>query len=72
MHYKWQILAAVPARLAHSAFTLAQPFLVQRVLDYTAAPPTESDKNTGYGLIAAYALVYIGIAVCHPTLKLGR
>ncbi|EJP64343.1 ABC transporter [Beauveria bassiana ARSEF 2860] len=70
MHYKWQILAAVPARLAHAAFTLSQPFLVQRVLDYTNKPPTESDKNTGYGLIAAYALAYIGIAVAYAVYEL--
>lgn len=72
MHYKWQILAAMPARLAYAAFTLSQPFLVQRVLDYTAAPPSESDKNTAYGLIAAYALAYIGIAVSSPLVKLPR
>ncbi len=72
MHYKWQILAAMPARLAYSAFTLSQPFLVQRVLDYTAAPPSESDKNTAYGLIAAYALAYIGIAVCYAPVNLAR
>ncbi|TQV93497.1 ABC multidrug transporter [Cordyceps javanica] len=70
MHYKWQILAAMPARLAYSAFTIAQPFLVQRVLDYVAAPPAESDKNTGYGLIAAYALVYIGIAISYAVYEL--
>ncbi|OAA72237.1 ABC transporter, transmembrane region, type 1 [Cordyceps fumosorosea ARSEF 2679] len=69
-HYKWHILAAMPARLAYLAFTLAQPFLVQRVLDYVAAPPTESDKNTGYGLIAAYALVYIGIAISYAVYEL--
>ncbi|KAJ3495648.1 hypothetical protein NLG97_g3239 [Lecanicillium saksenae] len=63
VHYKWQILAAMPARLAYMAFTLAQPFLVQRVLDYTASPPDGTDDNTGYGLIASYGLVYIGIAV---------
>lgn len=65
LHYKWQILAAMPARLAYTAFTLAQPFLVQRVLDYTASPPDGTDDNTGYGLIAAYGLVYVGIAVCY-------
>ncbi|KAM3447999.1 hypothetical protein MY3296_008205 [Beauveria thailandica] len=70
MHSKWQILAAVPARLAHAAFTLSQPFLVQRVLDYTNKPPTESDKNTGYGLIAAYALAYIRIAVAYAVYEL--
>lgn len=64
-HYKWQILAAMPARIAYSAFTISQPFLVQRVLDFTSAPPSDSDRNTGYGLIGAYAIVYIGIAVCH-------
>ncbi|OAA75466.1 ABC transporter, transmembrane region, type 1 [Akanthomyces lecanii RCEF 1005] len=58
------------ARLAYSAFTLSQPFLVQRVLDYTAAPPSESDKNTAYGLIAAYALAYIGIAIAYAVYEL--
>ncbi|OAQ96826.1 hypothetical protein LLEC1_02049 [Akanthomyces lecanii] len=70
VHYKWQILAAMPARLVYAAFTLSQPFLVQRVLDYTATSPTESDKNTAYGLIAAYALAYIGIAIAYAVYEL--
>ncbi|EGX94981.1 ABC transporter, transmembrane region, type 1 [Cordyceps militaris CM01] len=70
MHYKWQLLAATPARLLYSAFTLAQPFLVQRVLDFVAESPTESDNRTAYGLIAAYALVYIGIAIAYSVYEL--
>lgn len=43
-------------------FSIAQPFLVQTTLTYIANHTTE-DLNHGYGLIGAYALTYIGLAV---------
>lgn len=63
-HYKWTLLAATPPRLAFTGFTFAQPFLVQRVLTYTADTTESNTRNVAYGLIGAYAIVYIGIAVC--------
>lgn len=63
-HYKWSLLAGVLPRLAYIGFLFAQPFLVQRVLDFTTAAAGVDAPNTGYGLVGAYAIVYIGIAVC--------
>lgn len=48
-------------RLCMTAFTFAQPFLVNTTIKYV------SEKNAnvyhGKGLIGAWALVYLGIAV---------
>ncbi|QLI72089.1 ABC multidrug transporter B [Metarhizium brunneum] len=62
LHYKWDLLAGVVPRLACIGFTFAQPFLLERVLDFTAEPVESSRKEFAYGLIGAYAIVYIGKA----------
>ncbi|KAK2926150.1 AAA ATPase domain [Fusarium oxysporum f. sp. vasinfectum] len=49
-------------RLCYLALTFAQPFLVRRAIDYISKPKTDGSKERGDGLIAAYALVYYGIA----------
>ncbi|KAJ6784449.1 hypothetical protein PWT90_09718 [Aphanocladium album] len=61
-HYKWQFLAGVFPRLAYSGFLFAQPFLLERVLDFIDEHHTANTESTSYGLIAAYGIVYIGIA----------
>lgn len=63
MHYKWTILAACLPRLAYTGFTFAQPFLIDRVLSFTSGPKEGRSTNDGFGLIGAYAIVYIGAAV---------
>lgn len=74
-HYRWHLLAGVLPRLAYIGFTFAEPFLVKRVLDFTAEPEGPNTRNFGYGLIGAYALVHIGKAVrcrsLNATLLLG-
>jgi ATP-binding cassette subfamily C (CFTR/MRP) protein 1 len=37
---------------------------VERVLDFMTEPEHVNSTNYAYGLIGAYAIVYIGIAVC--------
>ena len=64
-HYKWDILAGVPPKLAFVGFSFAQPFVVQRVLDFIDEPESENSANIAYGLIGAYVLVYIGAAVSY-------
>ncbi|KAJ3499459.1 hypothetical protein NLG97_g302 [Lecanicillium saksenae] len=64
-HYKWQFLAGVLPRLAYSGFLFAQPFLLERVLDFIDENHTPNTEATAYGLIAAYGVVYIGIAVSY-------
>ncbi|KAG5953563.1 hypothetical protein E4U53_004782 [Claviceps sorghi] len=62
-HYKWDLLAGVLPRIAYVGFTFTEPFLVQRVLDFTAEPEGVNTRNFSYGLIGAYALVQIGKAM---------
>ena len=50
-------------RLILIGFTLCQPLLVNRFLDYLQNSAKEQDANIGYGLIGAYGLVYFGMAV---------
>ncbi|KAI5839654.1 P-loop containing nucleoside triphosphate hydrolase protein, partial [Morchella snyderi] len=54
------LLAPVLPRLALVGFTFAQPFLVQRVLSFLKS---DEGAQTGWALLGAYAVVYVGIAV---------
>ena len=65
---KWKILAAAVPRLLQSAFTFAQPFLTFRVIDYIDEA-SGKDRDVGYGLIGATALIYIGLAVSSTMYK---
>lgn len=56
-------MAGVLPRLGYTFFCFAQPFLVERVLDFMTEPEHVNSKNYARGLVAAYAIVYIGIAV---------
>lgn len=62
-HYKWPFLACVLPRLSFTGFIFAQPFLVERVLKFMTEPEHVNSTNYAHGLIAAYAIVYFGIAV---------
>ncbi|GKT45639.1 ABC transporter atnG [Colletotrichum spaethianum] len=58
---KWQLLAVVLPRIFLLAFTICQPLVLNRFLDFLQNP--SQDVNYGYGLIGAYGLVYLGISV---------
>lgn len=47
------------------ASQLSQPFLINTILDYVGSPydGSQDQKNIGYGLIGAYGLVYLSIAI---------
>ncbi|KAK8001740.1 ABC transporter [Apiospora marii] len=62
---KWQLFAPIFPYLIVVASQLAQPYLIRTILDYLGKPydGTEYQDNIGYGLIAAYGLIYICIAV---------
>lgn len=62
-HYKWTFLEGVIPRLGLTFFNFAQPLLVERVLNFMGEPDHVNSSNYAYGLIASYALVYIGIGV---------
>ncbi|KAF4343098.1 multidrug resistance-associated 1 [Fusarium beomiforme] len=55
------IMAVVLPRLVLLGFTICQPFLLNRLLVFL--DDTSQPINIGYGLIAAYGLVYSGIAL---------
>lgn len=58
---KWPLLGIIGPRLCLLAFTICQPLLLNRFLAFLQNPA--EDVSIGYGLIGAYALVYVGIAV---------
>lgn len=60
---KWPILAVVPPRLCLIGFNFCQPFLINRAVKYSEDAPSAQGDNIGYGLIGAYILVFVGIAV---------
>ena len=60
---KQPLLAAAFPRLCLIGFSFAQPFLISRAIDFASSPDTLENRNVGYGLIGAFVLVYIGIAV---------
>ena len=62
-HYKWPLLVAVPPRLALTAFTFAQPFLITRVSKFVIEPEVPLTSEIGFGLITATALIYMGLAL---------
>ncbi|KAJ5246170.1 P-loop containing nucleoside triphosphate hydrolase protein [Penicillium chermesinum] len=64
-HYKWDLLGGILPRMAFTGFLFVQPFLVQRVLDFMTEPEHVNSSNYARGLVAAYGIVYIGIAVTH-------
>lgn len=60
---KWPLLSVVLPRLCLVGFNFAQPFLINRAITLSQQPVTEQTTNYGYGLIGAYIIVYMGIAV---------
>ena len=60
---KWHLLSAFPPRLGLIAFNFCQPFLIQRAINFSSRSKLEDPDNVGYGLIAAYFIVYTGIAI---------
>ncbi|KAK6438978.1 hypothetical protein LTR95_004823 [Oleoguttula sp. CCFEE 5521] len=61
--FGWSFLSGVFPRLALTAFTFLQPSLITTTVNYISVP--QSDKTYGPALIAAWALVYLGLAVSH-------
>ncbi|CAG8957988.1 hypothetical protein HYFRA_00000331 [Hymenoscyphus fraxineus] len=60
---KWPLLASVFPRLCLIGFNYTQPFLITAAIDLSQSEVTPQSQNEGYGLIGAYILVYVGIAV---------
>jgi hypothetical protein len=62
----WPILQTIPPRAALTALVFCQPFLINRAITLSQEAITKQTTQTGYGLIGAYFLVYVGIAVRMP------
>ncbi|KAL3480238.1 P-loop containing nucleoside triphosphate hydrolase protein [Aspergillus californicus] len=61
--FKWQLVAVIPPRALLAALNLCQPLLLHRSLSFSMEPVNSATNNTGYGLIGAYILVYVGMGV---------
>ena len=66
LSFKWPFLGTVIPRICLVALKLVQPFLIQDAIKFINNTRVASSNTTGYGLIAAYGLVYLGIAVLIP------
>lgn len=64
--YRWSLLAGVFPRLCVTGFTYAQPFLINTLINYLESSDPNFARNDGYGLIAAYIIVFFGAAVSYP------
>ncbi|KAL9085185.1 MAG: hypothetical protein Q9165_007716 [Trypethelium subeluteriae] len=60
---KWTLLSAVLPRLCLTGFMYCQPFLIDTAVNLSVAPIDAQSTNNGYGLIGAFILVYVGIAI---------
>ncbi|KAB5575558.1 P-loop containing nucleoside triphosphate hydrolase protein [Coniochaeta sp. 2T2.1] len=58
---KWPLLYAVLPRLALVVFTICQPLVLGRFLEFLQ--DERQSVSIGYGLIGAYGCVYLGIAL---------
>lgn len=46
--------------------TFCQPLLLHKAMELSSEEVTIESTQIGYGLIGAYVLVYVGMAVCWP------
>ncbi|KAK2127563.1 P-loop containing nucleoside triphosphate hydrolase protein [Fusarium oxysporum II5] len=60
---KWPTLSIIFPRLCFIGFTFCQPFLISATLEWAENDSDSDDMNQGYGLIGAWFLVFMGLAV---------
>lgn len=70
--FKVAFIAPILPRLCLAGFSFAQPFLVNRVIDFVGQTSNDESSGIAGGLIGATALVYIGIAVSYICFKTGQ
>ncbi|KAK6814078.1 hypothetical protein RU639_010488 [Aspergillus parasiticus] len=61
--YQFSCLSAILPRLALSAFTFAQPFLITATVNYINIPSSSESQKYGQAIVGAYVLVYAGYAI---------
>jgi len=69
---RWEILAIAFPRLALVGFQVVQPFLITAAVIYVESPDEDASPNMGYGLIGAFALVFISASVGEPRWRHNR
>ncbi|KAF2500059.1 hypothetical protein BU16DRAFT_578086 [Lophium mytilinum] len=63
LRHHWRTFAsAIIPRMCATGFSFSQPFLLERVLSYLIKHDYANRTAVGYGLIAAYVIVYSGYA----------
>ncbi|KAF2181846.1 hypothetical protein K469DRAFT_740732 [Zopfia rhizophila CBS 207.26] len=62
-HHARTFASPILPRICYTGFNFSQPFLLQRVLSYLTKNDYANRQSIGYGLIAAYVLVYCGFAI---------
>ncbi|KAL2059858.1 hypothetical protein VTL71DRAFT_10013 [Oculimacula yallundae] len=61
--FRWTVISIIFPRLCFVGLSVAQPFLINEAIEFVQAADGEENMNNGYGLIGAYAFVYVGTAV---------
>ncbi|KAI9368784.1 P-loop containing nucleoside triphosphate hydrolase protein [Aspergillus egyptiacus] len=61
--FMWSILAVLPPRMCLIGLTFCQPLLLHKAMELSAEKVTVESTHVGYGLIGAYVLVYVGMAI---------
>ncbi|KAH8693924.1 ABC transporter [Talaromyces proteolyticus] len=61
--FKWELLAGVIPRLSQTGFTMAQPYLIRSAVILFSDDEISNAHSRGVALIAAFAIVYTGIAI---------
>lgn len=63
LHSRVALLMSILPRLCQIGFTVAQPFILERTLDYIQGTGYEDRPSVGTSLIVVYIIVYVGIAI---------
>ncbi|KAH8695211.1 P-loop containing nucleoside triphosphate hydrolase protein [Talaromyces proteolyticus] len=63
LHSRLPLLMSILPRLCQIGFTVAQPFILERTLDYIQGTGYEDRPSVGTSLIVVYIIVYVGIAI---------
>lgn len=60
---RWTIVAAAVPRLCLIGFKFAQPFFIDKLIQFVSSEGHSELSGAKYGLLGAAALIYIGLAV---------
>ncbi|ETS81268.1 hypothetical protein PFICI_06270 [Pestalotiopsis fici W106-1] len=61
--FRYEIMLIAVPKFCYVALSLSQTFLIRQMVTWVQNSDAASSNNTGYGLIGAFAFVYIGLAL---------